>query len=497
MICLLSLIVIHGDCFSQGDNRILFRFDTTSFNLSTASVIQCNTADGNDVGIFFGGDCDIYNDLTGNTMNNCTTGLLLNNVARIGKQVHRGNRWLPTTGSTTVAINQNTQNFNYLLSEMKFNPNDGTFLAPAFISPPAWFYQDPQPVGTTFNSCGIQVCNAALAGGGSDMEEHLKNVARDSAISYDYREENLNLAQQNLYKQLYEDSLLRVSDSVFTNFFSNKQSAAIGKLYEVNSLYSLSTVYDSVYKAQYAILDSLISLKTDSIRILDSLMFADSTLNYFSMREVLINNINAWQDSLKNLIHQKQTEAEPLMDSARNVNATITSGELPETNSKAMNEFHYLFYAFGKDTLLHYYHDMLSIAHQCPYAGGSSVYRARNFAAMFYDTLEYNDQDVCLQSGIYRKQSVNTATASVVEEYTVRIIPNPADDVVEIIINSSKGICRIEIMNVTGEVVKQGEYNCIEPKHLLSTKDFSSGIYFVKVWIDNFYIDTVKLAIVR
>jgi type IX secretion system substrate protein len=43
------------------------------------------------------------------------------------------------------------------------------------------------------------------------------------------------------------------------------------------------------------------------------------------------------------------------------------------------------------------YEEILEIAHQCPYAGGSAVYQARMYVEMFYNTIEYDDQGTCLQ----------------------------------------------------------------------------------------------------
>lgn len=447
-----------------------------SINLSTASVIQFNTAEGNDVGMFFGGDCGITNDLAGNTMNNCAVGLYLNSAARIGEQIHRGNRWLPA-GGNTVAMNQNIINSNYLNSLIWFNPNDGTNYYPTTINPPQWF--QPDFTGNAFSDCGMQVCNAALAGGGSDMEEHLNNIA-----------------QQNLYKQLYEDSLLRVSDSVFTNFFSNKQTAAIGKLYEVNSLYSLGTVYDSTYKTQHANLDSLISLKTDSLRMLDSIMFADSTLNYFSLRGTMIDFINDLLDSFKIFTQQKQAEAEPMMDSARYVNTTIMPVELPETNSRAMNEYHYLLYAFGKDTLLHYYNDMLNTAHQCPYAGGPAVYRACAYVYLFNDSIQYDDAAVCLQSGIYRQliqQDVSSASS-----FDFRLIPNPAKQNVTVELNfRNENNITLEIRNVMGGKVKELELDKGINTVTFSVERFDDGIYFIRARNNGITLNTPKLIIIK
>ena len=44
----------------------------------------------------------------------------------------------------------------------------------------------------------------------------------------------------------------------------------------------------------------------------------------------------------------------------------------------------------------------LAIAQLCPYHGGAAVYTARFFVSFINDSMEYDDQTVCLQQGILR-----------------------------------------------------------------------------------------------
>lgn len=470
--------------------------DTTKIGIavkiSTNSNITCNTVDSTGWGIYFGGDCDVFNNLSGNTMTDCLTGLYLNSASRIGQQIHKGNRWINSLGGSTQAINQNFN--NYLNSLIRYNPNSGIAYYPSNIIPPLWF--DPDISGITFTGCGTQICNAAIAGEGGDEVSHLKSVACDSSISYDYLEENKNQAQQNLYNLLYEDSLLRLNDSVFTTFFVNRQPAAIGKLNEVSRQYSLSAVYDSIFKEQYAIADSLIKLKTDSVFCFDSLILAGSTLNLLPMRESLMDDINSMNATLRALLLQKQATAELEMESARNLNFTISPAEIPEANNKAMNEYLYLHYKYGSDSLLHYYNDMLSIAQQCPYAGGKAVYQARAMLSLLNDTIEYNDLAVCSQNGIYRQiisQDINQTSY-----IDFRLIPNPALQRVTVELNfRNDNNILFEIRNVLGAIIKKLDIDKGITSITLSIENFEEGIYFVRARKDNMTLGIKKLIIIK
>ncbi|MBL7927202.1 MAG: T9SS type A sorting domain-containing protein [Bacteroidia bacterium] len=454
-------------------------------NISTSNNLVCNTANNNDLGIYFGGDCDVFNSVAGNTMTNCATGLLLNSAARIGTQLHKGNKWINTQGGSTKAENLNTVNNNFLNSEIVYNPNSGTVYAPTIIIPPQWF--SPDVTGITYNGCATQVCNTAIAGVGSGDEEQLKNVARDSAISYDYLAENRNQAQQNLYAVLYQDSLLRVSDSVFANFFGNHQSEAIGQLHLVGKNMAFETVYDSLFKHTINQADSLIGIKADSLLL---------TTNA-SQRQWLINGIRLLQDSIQALLSQKQVAAVSMNEIASSINEAIVVNEIPENNLKAINGMKLLCNKYDTDTLLHFYSTIESIAQQCPYSGGKAVFQARVLLCLFNDSIMYNDATVCLQSGIYRNlmQQDETATLSF---FDFSLLPNPASQQVQVAFNFTiEKPMQFEIRNVLGGKVSEFEIDKGLKSIVFTTQNYEDGIYFIRMRSNGLSLMTKKLIIIK
>lgn len=469
-------------------------------NVSVNNRIQCNTIGANLMqgsigpytGMRFGGDCDVSNDVAGNAMNDCSVGLLLNSVARIGPQTHRGNRWNnPQIGNTT-AINLNTVNNNFLNSLIRYNPNDGIVFSPNSISPPQWF--DADPTGNTFNGCGTQVCNAAIAGGGGD-EEHLKAVARDSAISYDYRDENLNQAQQHLYALLLEDSLLRASDSVFQNFFGNKQQAAIGMLQEVKDDLIQANRFLPQQEATLAMADSLIKIKLDSISALDSANAISAVSGYEAIREGLINGMNTLNNVITAIMQQHKASADSIHAAAAYKNSAVLPAELPETNQKLMNEMVMDYANNGQATVNANYAALLAIAQQCPYAGGPAVYNARAMLELVNDTLEYYDDAVCLQSGIYR---IMQESMTVTPVFDFKLIPNPASQQVTVELNfTNEEAVKFEIRNVLGGLVKEVSIDKGVRTIVFSVNQFEQGIYFVRVRKDGLTLNAKRLTIIR
>ena len=65
---------------------------------------------------------------------------------------------------------------------------------------------------------------------------------------------------------------------------------------------------------------------------------------------------------------------------------------------------------------------MFNIAQQCPYAGGPAVYIARGLLRVVNDSIEYFDDVVCLQYGIFRTANISVQSG----EPTIKLIPNPA-----------------------------------------------------------------------
>lgn len=124
--------------------------------------------------------------------------------------------------------------------------------------------------------------------------------------------------------------------------------------------------------------------------------------------------------------------------------------------------------------------NILSIAQQCPYVGGNAVIRARVWLSMINDSIDYNDNAVCLQSGIYRL--ANDTTSENIKSEDIKIIPNPASDKVTITLSDDMSeICEILFYDVVGKLVLSKELECNQKNHILNVKNLSEGIYMVKV----------------
>ena len=173
----------------------------------------------------------------------------------------------------------------------------------------------------------------------------------------------------------------------------------------------------------------------------------------------------------------------------------VVNAELPEINSNILNdiEIHYLETGEDFNDIIANYALLLSIANQCPYAGGPAVERARTFVALVNDSILYNDENVCLQSGIYKiiSEDLNNQTS-------LKIHPNPASTLIDIsLIGAIGGICKIEMLDATGKNIMSTNMTCMEKNTRLDISRLTHGMYVVKVSLHNRSFLTQKFAIIR
>jgi hypothetical protein len=111
---------------------------------------------------------------------------------------------------------------------------------------------------------------------------------------------------------------------------------------------------------------------------------------------------------------------------------------------------------------------------------------------MINDTMDYNDDAICLQSGIYRIGTKDSTEKPLPE---ISIIPNPANNLVEIKIKGTmEGLCKITMTNMLGEKVVARFMACEEKSKKIDVSSLAAGVYTVRVE-NSLMIKTVKLII--
>lgn len=458
---------------------------------SESSLVSCNNVDSTRFGFFFGGFCPqtLYRS---NDMLTHFEGLRLNTTAVIDTQSLSGNRWYGPFGSSYGANNFNSTSLS--ASEILVNPTY-TYLSPnvpSLIS--AWITAIS---GTNYSCSEYDVCNTSFTGGGGS-EGLMKMIAKDSTLTLDFIEESKIKARQYLYKELKNDSLLAANDTAFSNFLSNNEYESTGYLFETDEKLSEGFKYDSAFVVLSHQTDSLIQIATDSLAVIDSLIRADTLSDYSLVRENLIDNILYYRQSFNSLVQQRQALISEYLDEADEKNTLVTPTATPDQNDKIINNVEITFQNEGLNSLVGYYQDILSIANQCPYGGGNSVFKARGFLEMITDSLsDYDDDNLCFLAGIARNGHYFDSEKVEISS-TFEIIPNPASESINVrLLSPLNGICKIEIVNPLGEIILKDEMNCKEYDHIINTRKFVSGVYFVKIYLNDAPFSIRKLIIER
>jgi uncharacterized repeat protein (TIGR01451 family) len=457
-------------------------------NLSSSTLMYCNSVDSTYRGVFFGGpNPGTY--LKGTEFHHHFNGLYLNTSSNISLQPMFGNRWNNTTWSFQ-AENANTN--GYANSIFFVDTTLSNVYKPSNNIPgqSGWFQHYS---GYTFYCSGTSICTSpppALAV--ADLEEM---IATGSLESVDYAEESQAIAEEYLYRTLEEDSNLILEDSAYVQFMLEKQDDAVGYLYDAEEYMRAAYQSDSVY---LNLIDSCyhrIDVLKDSITYLEG----NQPANFETIHDQLIFAIEFIAQTIQNIQIQREATMSGNLADAQLINDLVIPDNLPQENTQYINdiEIHYQESGYNIDVIRESYTGIFAIASQCPYAGGPAVERARAFIALLNDSASYDDDNVCLQSGIYRTAGVDSSNSKN-DFKAINIQPNPANDKVTInLIGKFEGLCNIEIKNTLGKTVLQKQMNCKEAVSVLDISAFAPGIYTIKINVNNSNFINSKLVVVR
>ena len=205
---------------------------------------------------------------------------------------------------------------------------------------------------------------------------------------------------------------------------------------------------------------------------------------------------NFLNQTINNLDIIREASLKDNLANAKLKNDYVINAEVPEMNTAYMNEIEIGYLERDNDIqyIIDNFSGILAVAQQCPYAGGNAVIRARVWISMINDSIEYNDNAVCLQSGIYRL-GVDITSEKINDEIIIQ--PNPAGDYITVITKSiSSENCKIEIINNLNQVVLAKQLTCNNQEKIDVSK-INQGLYAVKIILNNGITKIQKLIIAR
>ncbi|MBL0343556.1 MAG: T9SS type A sorting domain-containing protein [Bacteroidetes bacterium] len=109
--------------------------------------------------------------------------------------------------------------------------------------------------------------------------------------------------------------------------------------------------------------------------------------------------------------------------------------------------------------------------------------------------IDYDDESICQQAGYFRNSQA-PITADMPLGF--KLVPNPAIDRVEVILNGKiDGNFSLLINDMTGRSVFQSNFANKDVSFHIPTHFLSPGIYQVRIAYNNNYTEIQKLSIVR
>jgi hypothetical protein len=450
--------------------------------------IVCNTTDSTYRGVYFGG-VSPQTTMKGNEMNSHYNGVYLNSQAIIWPQPHRGNAWYgPFNNFGAVNMNlPGVQGSTFYVDSTLSSDYKPT------VNILGWFQFNS---GYTFY-CWQQptICNNAPPALLSlDSLEIM--IVNGTLESEEYADETRAITQEYLYRELAADSALWQEDSAYVAFMLSKMGEPVSYLNDVEEYFRAAYSFDSVFVNLIDNATNQMELFTDSINKIDEWRILHSQADADSMLHIWAGKVNFLNQTILNLSIQREASVNNNLAEAELQNEYVVSGEIPELNTAHMNEIEIGYIERGEDIqyITDNYESIYAIAQQCPYAGGHAVIRARVWLSMLTDSIEYNDNAVCLQSGIYR-----LANGTTYEKINDKVIiqPNPAGDYITVTAKSANTEnCKIEIINNLNQIVLSKQLNCNNQERIDISK-INQGLYTVKIILNNDLIKVQKLIIQR
>jgi len=251
---------------------------------STNNLMSCNNTDSTYFGNYFEGVCTGTR-FRGTEMKRHFEGLRLYTNAVIDTQAHAGNLWVgPFSTGGYGANNLNNSLLVYLLqSALIIDVSNGYPFVPTIPSNnTGWVIPD---AGNEFDCTGYVLCTDETHERNAATKLQLA-IAKDSLETTEFTDESKIMAKNYLYKDLKENDSLVNSNFSLAAFLAANESTVTGQLYEISKTMKEANSISETEMQNLTALNNLTDSIIQSINSLDSMAYADSTLNNIDQREV-------------------------------------------------------------------------------------------------------------------------------------------------------------------------------------------------------------------
>ncbi len=457
-----------------------------SMSLSPENTVSCNWMNNQHEGIRISGACSPM-DLQGNIFNDHNFGLSLTYNGLMGVQENKGNLWSGTYtsyGAYLSGLNSNSAMANQVL----FYDPSSTGTPPTTnndILNYGWF----QGNGNSEEfSCVAYDCQPFVPVGDDPRVED-EIIAEEDDIGTEYVEPSNYFADRFLFERLMADPSLMQDNPILQAFYDQKIYGTIGRFTEMRQSIEDAVKWETVYETVYSLNESMIKTAADSLSIIDSLLENGYTgpTNAESLNET-IKDLMASNDVIRETIAQMK---EFRIANSLDDNSEIPVSDLYDENESTVNQIYLETVASGHyelsgDQIL----QLFSIAEQCPFSGGPSVYKARSLYNLSDPTADWDDDAICIFNGIQpRKRNA---------ENLYNLFPNPSTGVVTLnykMALEEKGV--LNIYNMLGVLLSSTMLNPYDRQLEVDLSNFNPALYHYKIMINNHQSGQGMISLIR
>jgi len=460
---------------------------------SQGMTINCNYSLNGLHGFEFDGFCDNSLFATNIMLGNHWEGLHVNTNGVMGRQEDRGNFWdCSTFGSGHEAVNNNISNLPS--SRFDVNPAEGCSFAPPNPDPPGGWYQ--YSGNNHENNCS---CNWNPEEGMAPLDLVDYRIATDSMLFAEWNAETRWAARRYLYGKLQQMPSYTL-DSVMQNFFTIMEQSNTADLDVIKN--AAAQVINIPVSARQQISANVLANKNymSQLHANNLLIAAGATgselQNMASQNTLLKDSIaqikNYYQSVLLPVYTAQVSEADVLKEQNNNIEAI----GVVEANEKTVNGIYFSTVAKRDfDFTPAQASTLLSIASQCPFAGGSGVYKARALYRLINHAMQFDDVYNCGQLGYLRLANEGTNESGSINSF---IRPNPSNQLATLFFNVplqqnsslviySSGIQEMNEIKLTKNT----------PYYEINTGRLSNGLYLYTVVSEGSVIAKGKFTVMH
>jgi hypothetical protein len=356
-----------------------------------------------------------------------------------------------------------------------------------------WFDDDPN---RSQFSCGI-TCNVWLTGDTS-ITELDKRIAKGLVDPGVYTEPMQWMLERGLYRKLYANSELVQPYTLLDTFYTEKSTTTIGRFTAAEAAIHALFKPDTSTTGQLQDYYELITEQMEDMALIDSLLQTASgqdSLDLLVQREYaleIIDSLSQLNSALAKSVLQARSAA---ANSIIVQNNAIAVTDIWEQNEKTVNHIFLNTVAKGISFNNTQSNLLQAIADQCPYGGGTAVFRARALLE-----IEVDDEAACSQAASQAAGQALEMTPADNQSAAagIKMYPNPAKDLVTVRMDEAlKNDAELSVYNLYGRLAGRHYLSEGADMHSFTTEGLPPGIYLVRIQEYNKVIFSAKLVIVK